>query len=391
VGERPVSVRVSPTVARAFLDALAGIDQLVDGLKEVGALPARTATPDEVAPMLTAFGEVCQVAAAADADQQLVLPSALDLARFVLQGNAALTWIDRIASNEGVQLEHRDQHDEVRGGFRTWHSAPTGGFGPYGSAAPDQLFALDASGWVVDANDAAESCCPSAIGSPVFDMLDHAEDVLRLADVAIAGNGEALVTVSGNRVAVRVAGQFGPDSMGAWIASVRDVSHQDLAVEELSLQAGTDFLTGLANRRTLITRLEEALTREVAIPFALLLIDLDGFKVVNDVHGHAAGDAVLCEVADRLRDLLTPNDLAARLAGDEFVLLIDDTRAPGRHPSALTATLEARLAARLIPGLVPGGIAIRASVGAAEHAPDDTVDTMLERADRAMYLRKAGS
>jgi len=97
-----------------------------------------------------------------------------------------------------------------------------------------------------------------------------------------------------------------------------------MAAEALAERtARHDSLTGLPNRRLFQETLEAAIARcEPDDRFAVLLIDLDRFKPVNDVHGHATGNAVLCAVADRLRDLIPPGGMAARLGGDEFVALV---------------------------------------------------------------------
>lgn len=104
------------------------------------------------------------------------------------------------------------------------------------------------------------------------------------------------------------------------------VSARDAALEQIKQLAHTDPLTGLANRRLLAIQLEQliAATTRHAVRGAILLIDLDGFKAVNDSHGHDAGDAVLVEIAQRLRAHIRPEDVAGRLGGDEFVVLINN-------------------------------------------------------------------
>ena len=93
---------------------------------------------------------------------------------------------------------------------------------------------------------------------------------------------------------------------------------------ELRHHALHDALTGLANRVLFVERLKHALTRRSEAPLAVLFIDLDDFKSVNDTHGHAAGDQVLISVATRLQRCLRPHDTAARLGGDEFGVLLED-------------------------------------------------------------------
>ncbi len=162
------------------------------------------------------------------------------------------------------------------------------------------------------------------------------------------------------------------------------------AHEQLRVQATTDPLTGLANRRLfeelLAARLEEA--ARYGRPLAVLLLDLDGFKKINDTHGHAAGDAVLREVAGALRRSLRRSDLPARLAGDEFVALLPET--DGRRALALAERVCAEVAALEVAA---GSAIIRpsASVGAASTDGQRALDpaALLAEADGAAYAAKA--
>ncbi len=100
---------------------------------------------------------------------------------------------------------------------------------------------------------------------------------------------------------------------------------RDDAIAKVSLLAYTDPLTQLSNRRHLLSHLKRVIAScsRHKIYGALLVIDLDGFKLINDIHGHDAGDAVLVEIANRLRSSIRSEDVASRLGGDEFVVLID--------------------------------------------------------------------
>ncbi len=149
-------------------------------------------------------------------------------------------------------------------------------------------------------------------------------------------------------------------------------------------QAVTDELTGLGNRRHLLARLEEAI-RDTDTEVALLLIDLDGFKELNDTLGHVAGDEVLRQIGPRLREAMQEGDSLSRLGGDEFAVVL----APGDEASASAAGL--RLRAALERSFAVGGIRVHidASIGIAlfpEHAPDAL--GLLQRADVAMYEAK---
>lgn len=149
-----------------------------------------------------------------------------------------------------------------------------------------------------------------------------------------------------------------------------------------------DPLTGLPNRVLLDDRVEQALrrSRRTGERFALVAVDLDGFKIVNDVHGHAVGDAVLRQLADRLQQALRTSDTVARVGGDEFVVL--SLGATGDDEVAVLAT---RLRSLLREPFRIGGrtVEIGGSIGWAIHPDDgDTLDELLERADGNMYARK---
>ena len=148
--------------------------------------------------------------------------------------------------------------------------------------------------------------------------------------------------------------------------------------------AVTDDLTGLGNRRHLLARLGEAIG-EADGEVALLLIDLDGFKELNDTLGHAAGDEVLRQIGPRLKEALRDGDTLSRLGGDEFAVVL----APGDEASASATGLRLRAALERSFGV--GGIRVHidASIGIAlfpEHSPDAA--GLLQRADVAMYEAK---
>jgi diguanylate cyclase (GGDEF)-like protein len=148
-----------------------------------------------------------------------------------------------------------------------------------------------------------------------------------------------------------------------------------------------DALTGLANRRLLHERLDATLTaRDSRAPFAVMLIDLDRFKPINDVYGHAAGNAVLCAVADRLTALVPPGSTVARLGGDEFVVLSPR----GLDYDAFTDLAQKMIAAIQRP--VPwnqGQVEVDSTIGIALANEDgQDADALLHQADTAMYHGK---
>jgi len=152
-------------------------------------------------------------------------------------------------------------------------------------------------------------------------------------------------------------------------------------------QAFHDGLTGLANRALFLDRLEHALVvhRRDPRPVALLFLDLDDFKLVNDTLGHAAGDELLVEVSVRLRRALRTADTVARLGGDEFAVLLDPA---DDVEAAITRALDALRAPVL---LADSPVPVRASAGICVLGPEDPparADALLVRADTAMYAAK---
>jgi diguanylate cyclase (GGDEF)-like protein len=172
------------------------------------------------------------------------------------------------------------------------------------------------------------------------------------------------------------------------IAARRHLAEARELARRMTHLAHHDPLTGLPNRRWLLERLREALRDADAAQrrVALLFIDLDGFKAVNDTHGHAIGDALLRAVAQRLRGRVRAGDTVCRLAGDEFVVLLPSI-ADREAASDVAALLRAALArpfalrGRVLRVGFSGGIAV---------APEDgtRAEVLLERADAAMYEAK---
>lgn len=173
---------------------------------------------------------------------------------------------------------------------------------------------------------------------------------------------------------------------------VEDVTVRVAAELQLRRMALHDQLTGLHNRASLEERVVTALAgaRRSGAVVTLLFVDLDGFKSINDRHGHAAGDRVLCAVAERLLGCVRAADTVARLGGDEFVVLL----APDEYPDGSDTMAEAmaeRIFAALGARIDLGGeeTVIGASIGIAQHPPvPGTAADLLRRADGAMYEAK---
>jgi diguanylate cyclase (GGDEF)-like protein len=158
------------------------------------------------------------------------------------------------------------------------------------------------------------------------------------------------------------------------------------AEAETRLQARTDALTGLANRRALDEEIGQALAsaRRTLRPFAIVMVDVDRFKFINDTHGHAVGDATLAAFSARLAGALREPDRAFRYGGEEFCLLLADTDLAG-------ASVLAERAREQIGSPFDGTMrAVTASFGVTAWQPDDTVDSLFHRADRALFAAKSG-
>lgn len=179
---------------------------------------------------------------------------------------------------------------------------------------------------------------------------------------------------------------------GAGIAlTLRDISESKAHEEELRRLATHDALTGLPNRLWLTHQLPISIDRARRSHgrVALLFIDLDNFKLVNDTLGHAAGDALLVEVAARLRSAVRASDHVARLGGDEFTVVleqVDERETVGQIAQKIIGTLSAPY-----PSLGEAASRVSASIGASLY-PDDAAspDALLKNADIAMYASKAG-
>ena len=186
---------------------------------------------------------------------------------------------------------------------------------------------------------------------------------------------------------LRLAPIITPARAAGFIGTADDVTERRQWEEQITYQAHHDSLTGLINRRRLIELLSGFMTgnRQADRQFAVLFLDLDGFKEVNDTFGHEAGDRVLIEVAQRMRRTAREGDLLARVSGDEFAIIL---RQVGSQADAEAA------AARQLKGLVAPyrverqEVRLSASVGVAMAADSHTPESLMRAADQAMYAAK---
>lgn len=178
------------------------------------------------------------------------------------------------------------------------------------------------------------------------------------------------------------------ESVQKHIALITDITDKKRAEETIWHQANFDSLTGLPNRRLFFDRLSQEIkiSKRTDLSLALLFIDLDGFKQVNDTLGHDMGDIVLADVANRILACVRESDTVARLAGDEFIVILKGMKDQSRIDSIAHSIIE-RLQEAF--DLETTEMFISASIGIAIY-PDDgsDVETLMKNADQAMYEAK---
>ena len=253
--------------------------------------------------------------------------------------------------------------------------------------AVDAIVTFDRGGVVTSLNRAAEMM----FGRPARETLGSHLSLLLPA--AGAGNASAQPTRAGEAVGLRHDGSTfpaevsvsdaGPGS-GLFTAIVRDVTERRRLEDQLAHLSLHDPLTGLANRSLLRERLEHAVARSARHPgwLAVLFLDLDRFKCVNDTLGHAAGDELLVLTAERLRATVRTEDLVARFGGDEFVVLCEELTDPaeaGIIVARVRTALQSAYAERY------DGLGVGASIGVVTDSGQRTAAELLRDADAAMY------
>lgn len=286
--------------------------------------------------------------------------------------------------------------------------------------AHDAFIALDPGGVVLDWNRQAEKLMgwtrAEVIGQPLAAMVlppllrrAYERDMRQLAANAAANAGVGagagasddaavlnrrveltLHNRDGKELPVEISLAYVPRSSGhLFIAFLHDISERKNLFASLEDMALRDTLTGLPNRRALLQTLEEALQRanRQRQCCAVYFLDLDRFKQVNDRYGHEEGDELLRQFAQRVRQAMRKTDTVGRLAGDEFVVIVEML-----HGDAEAQETADKLLPVLAEPFVLKTTTVRlsASIGVAIHHPDDPqdIETLLSRADRAMYVNK---
>jgi diguanylate cyclase (GGDEF)-like protein len=231
----------------------------------------------------------------------------------------------------------------------------------------------------------------------LFEAADGAAgDIVMIAPVRSRARDWGMLAAVGRIQSTTPPGREMMNHSGSLLAKALDyqVTQASLREQEEKLRTAAlrDHLTGLPNRLLLEDRLTQAglrATRDTAYRFAVLLLDLDGFKAVNDTLGHAAGDQLLIKVAGRLTKLLRRTDTVARLGGDEFVVLVGGVGGTDGHETVRKA-IKTTLAE---PFLIDGKeVTVGVSIGVAVSTDEATdPDRLLREADAAMYREKTSS
>ncbi|MRW89253.1 diguanylate cyclase [Duganella sp. FT80W] len=277
--------------------------------------------------------------------------------------------------------------------------------------AHDAFIALDPGGVVREWNLQAERLLGwkrnEVIGQPMAAMMlppllrrAYERDMRLLADRASAAAAVmsrrielTLHNRAGQELPVEVSLAYVPRSSGhLFIAFLHDISERKSLFASMEEMALKDTLTGLPNRRALMQALPDALQRanRTRQSCAVFFLDLDRFKQINDRHGHDEGDELLRQFAQRVRAAVRKTDTVGRLAGDEFIVIIEmlhnDEAAQEAADNLLQILREPFV-------LKTTSMTLSASIGIAIHHPDDPQDTeaLLSRADRAMYRHKQQS
>ena len=229
----------------------------------------------------------------------------------------------------------------------------------------------------------------------ILDDNDHELDLqmrsqVRSGEMDTASHDKRLVTAEGTRIWVEHSVGLLRDDDGAptsYVSQFVDVDEAHRQREQLRHRAGHDSLTSLPNRHELMERVGQMLVTQPrdGARLAILFLDLDRFKSINDTHGHAVGDQVLVQVARRIRSQVRANDVVARLGGDEFIVAL---------PAVKSVDDAHKIAAKIHESFTEelpirdASLTVSVSIGLTLAEAGEDPDTVLERADRALYRAK---
>ena len=278
-------------------------------------------------------------------------------------------------------------------------------FGAILGASPDPILVVDLEGRFIYANQATADLFvlehQAMIGKTIFEMVfpfapDFQADLEKVISDQSTHRGMFLYTFA-SAPSERFEYLLAPvldehRHTEAAVCIFRDVTERTLAEERIWHNAHHDFLTGLPNRRLFLDRLKQEVkhAKRNSLPLALLFMDLDGFKAINDSLGHEAGDRLLCDVAERLTACVREEDTVARLGGDEFTIIL--TGAKQRKDIEVVA--QGIIDKIAMPFHITNRVVhLSVSIGGAFYPHDaSSPAALLKAADQAMYQAKnAGS
>lgn len=262
----------------------------------------------------------------------------------------------------------------------------------------DGVIVMDGEKHIVDFNPAAgrmTALTPAAIGTSLASRDDELlRRVLTLcgeetakADIELADPANLSCEATASPVRDRKGSPLG------WVATLHDITERARLFRQVESLATVDSLTGALNRRCFLERAEQELyrcRRDHGYAIAVLMMDLDHFKAINDAYGHAPGDRVLEAVSEKVRGLLRKTDLFGRLGGEEFAVLLSDV-----HDDGMPVAERIRVAVEAIRiGQDDASFGVTASLGVVSSLQLDSADfdiaRMLSLADRALYQAKEG-
>ena len=260
----------------------------------------------------------------------------------------------------------------------------------------DEAILFHRDGLITDGNDALTRLTgytlPEVMGLSIFNFISHEWRAVAYEYTRSGREDPYEVTIrhkDGHTIPVEVVGKTMPQLHADYrVVVVRDITARKEAQERETFLALHDTLTQLPNRRFLMEQLGKVLSmaRRRKFMVAVLFINLDHFKTVNDSLGHHAGDQLLCDVAERLRQSVRDTDLVARLSGDEFVAVLTDIHTPDDAAMVADKLIETMRSAFTV-GQLP--LTMSPSIGISLFPGDDTtVQGLLRCADTAMYHAK---
>jgi diguanylate cyclase (GGDEF)-like protein/PAS domain S-box-containing protein len=267
--------------------------------------------------------------------------------------------------------------------------------------APQGMALSNAQDQLTDVNPALESILGAGkvaiLGLRLSDFVVPADPPVPSCAERLTASGESrivqheheLVRATGPRAWIEHSVSAIRDDDGTpmfFVHHVVDVTERRLREEDLGYRADHDVLTGLLNRDGLLASLSERMPVHGRTALAVIFCDLDNLKPINDEHGHGAGDAVLVEVARRIEAGLRRGDIVARIGGDEFVILLDRIASDADAVSVAEKICQEVRGPVLFEGIeLPGSV----SMGVAIATETDTVESLLGRADQALYRAKS--